>query len=380
VREIIAKVLLPAIGRRLDPDDRETFVDVFSGGGSSKEADTEKWARIVKLVFLPIVRQWLSDLTNNSFGNPEENGHPWQPGDIMGPDGPLIDKAAANDFNAFLSEKGLGEEVFKLNAPLEYVRETLKACVNETFGDGLRPLAKYVTAFGVDLVSLSGKPSELPQVKELLDDLLPLLPERIIRIKDYEAGPWYPMGMAGKISDAKTVTAVGAALYRAISKGHIEAWSIAEEEDRTAQQKFNSNAWGKCRTKGNGFGDKKGAFLERESEPGASSEPVKMMLKDCIGRMKFTSRQTRAEQQYQLVWREPEEYEKEYPGRHMVEVAFERCELGDDGNDMGIKLVDGTVTINGKEMSTDVLELKLCTLEGGSFWMETAEFDVEFDD
>jgi hypothetical protein len=76
----------------------------------------------------------------------------------------------------------------------------------------VQSLAKYVTAFGVDLITLSGKPSELPQVKGLLEDYLPVLPQRVLQAKNYPAGDWYPMSSNTTINDAKTVTAVGAAL------------------------------------------------------------------------------------------------------------------------------------------------------------------------
>jgi hypothetical protein len=381
VDRVIGKVLLPAFGKRFrdDDDKRENFADVFSGRADAKAADSEKWSRIIKLVFLPIVRQWLSDLTNGTRGNPEENGRPWKPNEIVGPEGPLVDLGAVSEFNKFLSKEGFGEELFQTEERLDYDRQALEECVAETFRDGLSPLGKYVTAFEVDLVSLSGKPSELPQVKQLLDELLPLLPERIIRLKDYEAGSWYPMGKAGAITDAKTVTAVGAALYRAMIQGNIPNWEIAEDPDRSAQLQFNTNAWGRCPAKGDyGFGGKGGLpFLDRNE---SQSKPVKMLLNGYIGRMKFNSSQTVPEQQYQLVWRNPEEHEKKFPGNPQVEVAFERCEPGEDGNDTGIKLLDGSVLVKGEEMPSNVLELKLCTLEGGSFWMESAEFDVEWED
>ena len=388
VNEIIGKVLLPAIGgpKIKDDDDRDNFADVFSSRADAKASDTEKWSRIIKLVFLPIVRQWLSDLTNGTTGNPEENGHPWKPADIEGADGPLVDRSAVSDFNAFLAKEGFGENLLNIEEPLKYDLDELKACVKETFTDGLSPLAKYVTAFEVDLVSLSGKPSELPQVKELLDDLLPLLPERIIRIKDYEAGSWYPMGKGGRIRDAKTVTAVGAALYRAIVERNIEGWGIKKDTDDNHQRQFNRNAWGLCNgVDGEGFGGADGKpFLTKQHEPGDPSEPVELMVGSYIGRLKFDTTLARPEQQYQLVWKNPEQAKKDgFAGNVQVQVSFERMDFDEYGNDKGIRLVEAPVIIEGEKRdscATDLLELKLCTLEGGSFWMETAEFDVEWND
>ena len=97
----------------------------------------------------------------------------------------------------------------------------------------INSLAKYVTAFEVDLVTLSGKPSELPQVKALLEDLLPVLPQRIVQAKHFPAGDWYPMSTDNRISDAKSVTAVGAALYQAIKNGLINGWSIQRQSSET---------------------------------------------------------------------------------------------------------------------------------------------------
>jgi hypothetical protein len=114
----------------------------------------------------------------------------------------------------------------KPSTPLDYSLDILKACVVETFAELFRSLAKAVDAFDCDLVLISGKPSELPPLRPLLEEALPLMPHRIIFAKDTHVGAWYPLSTAGKIDDAKTTAVAGAALNQAIRSNLIHQWKI----------------------------------------------------------------------------------------------------------------------------------------------------------
>lgn len=376
VKVVIERVLLPALAGAKsidkDHDDADTFENIFSSP-AQKDSDKQKWSRIVKLVFLPIVRQWLRDLTDGTFGNPETSA-PWAPDELESSEGKLIDARALNEFNEFCEDAGLSSNFLDPVTPLKYQPQEVKDCIKDALRPGLEPLAKYVTAFDVDLVSLSGKPSELPQVKELLDEILPILPQRIIPLKDYAAGDWYPMSKNRKISDAKTVTAVGAALYSAIQNRLIDDWTIIRDD---GEAEIVRNCWGKMPrdAEDTGFGTEK-PFLDNEA-PSASD--VKLQINSYIGRMRYFSEGSRPEQQYKLVFKNPEDWVNVNIGS-MLSVEIKRVSDPDTGNDIGLDLGESVELIGSDvEISSGDIELQLCTLEGGEFWIDTGRFELQWE-
>lgn len=105
----------------------------------------------------------------------------------------------------------------------------LKDYVEDLFQEKFRNCASYVAAYDVDMLVLSGKTSEIPEVVDLVREVMPLPPDRIVSTKNYEAGDWYPRfgeNTSQCISDAKTVTAVGAALYHVLTSNMMRDWRI----------------------------------------------------------------------------------------------------------------------------------------------------------
>ena len=372
VKEVIERGLIPALGAAkgidCDHEDAEMLERVFMAP-HRKVADKAKWSRIVKLVFLPLIRQWLLDMTNDRYGNPD-TGAPWALDDLEGEEGKRVDVTALSDLNTFLEEAGLGDNFVDPLTPIKYDPELVENCIRDALSPGLEPLAKYVTAFDVDLVSLSGKPSELPQVKELLDEILPILPQRIVPLKEYLAGDWYPMSENHRIKDAKTVTAVGAALYSAISNGLIEQWSITAE---STEPKKVRNYWGLMPPddEGTGFGAE--VYLNDNED----SKKIQLLINSYVGRMRYLTRASRPEQQYKLIWKDPEEMLSKKVGSRL-EVDLIR-KLDSDGQEIGLAIGDKVKALDGDvEVTADDLILQLCTLEGGEFWIDSGRFEIQW--
>ena len=75
----------------------------------------------------------------------------------------------------------------------------------------LENLCEAINHFDCDVVLLSGRPSQLPAINQLVADALAVPPNRLIAMHRYRPGPWYPFlernGM--RIADPKTTTVVG---------------------------------------------------------------------------------------------------------------------------------------------------------------------------
>ena len=76
----------------------------------------------------------------------------------------------------------------------------------------IRSLCEIVHLYDCDVLLLTGRPSRLPGIQSLFRALLPLPPDRIIKLHDYRTGSWYPFNRQGRIHDPKTTAAVGAML------------------------------------------------------------------------------------------------------------------------------------------------------------------------
>jgi len=93
-------------------------------------------------------------------------------------------------------------------------------------GDVLRLLGEAVHALNCDVLLLSGRPSRLPAVQELMLALAAVPADRVVPMHHYAAGSWYPFrdGL-GRIDDPKTTAVVGAALCE-LASGQIQRFRI----------------------------------------------------------------------------------------------------------------------------------------------------------
>lgn len=85
--------------------------------------------------------------------------------------------------------------------------------VRSTFGSVLANLCEVVWHLQCDVLLLSGRPSRLQPVGDIVTARMPIAPHRIVRMHDYRVGGMYPFrNAANKIDDPKTTAAVGAML------------------------------------------------------------------------------------------------------------------------------------------------------------------------
>ncbi|MEI6534721.1 MAG: virulence factor SrfB [Verrucomicrobiaceae bacterium] len=376
-KEVIESVLLPALGARFQGNDRQMadFEDIFKGA-AKKSSEQARWSRIVKLVFMPIIRQWLKDLSEGRDTSAE--GTSWSPDRIMGSEGRLVDPGALQEFNDICRDK-MEVDVMPDQDPIFHDTVRLRLCIDLVFRPLVQSLAKYVTAFGVDLITLSGKPSELPQVKRLLEDFLPIMPQRILQAKNYPAGDWYPMSSNNCINDAKTVTAVGAALYQAIQHGLVSDWNIKSVDDFGRTFPY---YWGAMPGKAMPWKfdplylDPNLSTVAKDDDmPGKSCVNVAMQVGTHIGR-KILPSAAKPEQVYRLRWKDRKRALAEgFPIAHTVIITLERD--AEDPTRLKQLMPQSYKSRDGRSLeNTGGLELQLCTLEDEDFWVDSGRFDI----
>lgn len=358
---IIERVLLPRIiGNRenLDVDQLQAFLS----GIQATLADYAKWSRYTRVLFLPIVNRWLSDLGRNQKND-------FTMTDIFETN---EDSTILEDFNAE-ARRRVGADLLPPTQSLGVGphRDAIRECIKDCFGRRFLSLAKFVAAFECDLVIVSGKPSELPDIRTLLVEALPILPSRIIFALGYQCGAEnWPLSPDGKVQDAKFVTVVGAALHQAIQSNLINNWSIEINEDRQA---FSQNYWGVP------DGTKLNPMI---LEPGQRQTRTRLIIGSQIGR-KLLPGNSSPEPIYVLRWRDAK---LRRTPNCVIEIEFARIAAEDGSESLQIRRANGERRPLPDEpagelvpVTEDDVELKLCTLQDdGQYWLDTGRFQVDW--
>lgn len=211
VKCIIEKVLLPSI---VGGD--SALLHRWNKG--QKQGEISQKQIILRQVLIPIVRFWMGRL---SMGL--ENPFVSESGFCFSADEMHIE---AENWNMLMNVLGLNMDS---HTPILVTQQQLADCIADVFGGKfIQKMAKIAVAFGVDVIVICGKVSELPELKKLFERFLPLGANRLVFMKDYYAGNWYPAVYSdgGCIRDPKTATVSGAALYHAFTQNMIIGWKL----------------------------------------------------------------------------------------------------------------------------------------------------------
>jgi len=368
VKSVIEKVVLPGLLQGLDSEDRDGFSRLFNGPKNGT-VDKEKWKRIVRQMLIPKAIQMLSELVTHPETPVNHNND--STGAAMWEAGPLL------DLNEFAAAAGFAPPIaIRSGTLVPYAVADLHECIRETFRNLVDSLAKFVAVFEVDLVVASGKPTELPEVKLLLEKALPLLPNRIIHAKGYPIGSWYPFRDAGnRIFDAKTVAVAGAALYRLILAGKVDGWHIKPDEGRMLARE---SIWVQQTDNRHG----QSPYLRR----GEAEKEVSIKIGSRIGRKILDSQ--RPEPVYILEWANPD-----LVGKITVKVKLRRVKrsIGEVKESHGAKskpatyealeLIAASGTAKDKQnrevaVGLEDVRLSRCTLESSCYWMDDPNFQM----
>ena len=109
--------------------------------------------------------------------------------------------------NHFRRHFGFGIEEIKWKLSEKRVNEILESTLEPL----LRQISAVLYAMGCDFVLLAGKPTSLGRIEDLFLKFYPVSPDRIITLRNYRVGRWYPFSDdSGYFKDPKTLVSVGA--------------------------------------------------------------------------------------------------------------------------------------------------------------------------
>ena len=226
--------------------------------GSQDSGHSLQRARILKSCLIPLGIKIMQDLASGTTDGILR----WR--DIG------ISNSAWDEFGAYVEQGNTYAQAsnvwYQKTDELFYSVDDARRIIREMFKRTFEECARIAVLHDIDIFFMSGKTSELPPLRELAEEYIPLTLDRIVSAKDYCAGAWYPFtDEHSRIVDAKSVTAVGAALSHMLTECAVSNWQLWPMEIALS----NISTWGLMQDLMPGRGGADKAFeFRRTSTPG----------------------------------------------------------------------------------------------------------------
>ena len=228
LQAVIERHVLPPIGRRLSAcgiRDAGALLQHLFGGDRAGMPEQERHLRkqFVTRVCMPVALALL---------HAYEGAKPY--GDEVPFDMPFEDFFSADTWPSrriidYLERKAQeqGADGFRLKDVQFTVNfDALGQEVQNVMRATLFDLCEVVYSLDCDILLISGRPSRLPAIQDAILALMPVPPNRIVRMHHYRVGHWYPFSDSlARIDDPKTTAVVGGMLC-ALSEGQIEGFLL----------------------------------------------------------------------------------------------------------------------------------------------------------
>lgn len=388
VSDIIQKVLLPKLGEPFagKQSDRDEFLRILNRRVEARGQRVSQ-SILIRTVFVPMALRWLEDLKAGTRGTVKDGRSiPWTPLDCAAghADEATIVQKIMELNRQFERDPRLANYLLPPDEPFKVDYDKVSTVVRDWSRSIAQTHARYIAAFDCDLVVVTGKPSELREVHEVFREMLPIELHRLVFAKGYHAGEWFPLSHDGNITDAKMVTATGAALFQAMASGFIDNWSL----DKDSQRRLPPirNYWGLFAHAQHGTGQRfqpGDVFLS----PDKDEAEFEISVGRAIGRVRFL--QLAAEPIYRLRWRSALHGGGQPHAIAPIRVRLRRNTKGADGRERdneALELVDvkGSIRVNTpygvdqRSVTLADVELKLQTLFNDMHWLDAGRFEVEW--
>ena len=106
----------------------------------------------------------------------------------------------------------------------------LNEIIRRVFEPSMRKWAALFHAYQCDIVLMSGRPCSLRQMRQLMQRLYPVSPDRLISMNTYRVGSWYPGSTTiGHFKDNKSMVAVGALIAYLAENGKLPEFRLSTD-------------------------------------------------------------------------------------------------------------------------------------------------------
>ena len=236
IRDIVEQHLLPAIGRATALADPRNLLGQLFGRDTvgSSQKNRALRAQFARQIAAPAATRLLehyeqADLLAegviegrlSTFFRPETGTEaPSSPALSEFPSAALIEHIDET------VEHQTGRPFRVMDTEIRIDLHALDRTIRNTLGQILSNLCEIIHLYDCDLLLLTGRPSKWHAVISSFFAKLPAPADRIVPMRDFRVGSWYPFADSnGEITDPKTTVVVGAMLC-ALSEGHLEGFSF----------------------------------------------------------------------------------------------------------------------------------------------------------
>ncbi|MGI3168680.1 virulence factor SrfB [Pseudooceanicola sp. C21-150M6] len=351
VQRVISGIILPLLQRSIEAGGGryvgEKFREIFGGDVGGQDQQTVQKRRVFALrVLVPLAEAILAHCeTAEEFDRfdlsvaevlgltptpqeTEESSDEETPQDDIAPP-PAVDADTTDFLEARADE--LGAIGWRLaDVILSTSREDVDAISRETFQKVLGNMCEVIDHLGVDIVLLTGRPSRLPAVRSIVEELQIVPPHRMIAMHSYKCGRWYPFRdpVTQRIGDPKSTVAVGGMLI-ALSENRIPNFKVSTDAFRmrsTARYIGEMDSNGQIVKDRVLFSD---IDLDKAKSGGAQMAEVQMFSPVHIGSRQLPLERWTTTPLYRLDFANSGAQQRPTP----IRVMLERVESDDDGGD-----------------------------------------------
>lgn len=206
---ILIHSVFPQLCQELGIQLAQWFASFQEGGGAATDEDTKAWRRIrpqlVQHVWIPIVRYLWNMLER---GETDSTVRIRDVFETRPPD------ALLEQLNKLLSRISERDRISIQDVTIRVQADQLIQIIRQVL---YKPLAGYcdiIAQFDCDLLLLAGRPSGLPAIQDILVQLCPVGPGRMVALQGHPVDKkWFPFASKDdRIEDAKFCSVVGAML------------------------------------------------------------------------------------------------------------------------------------------------------------------------
>ncbi len=124
-----------------------------------------------------------------------------------------VPKSVLNYLEGPASERGGGDwSICDVEILVE--RSKMDAVIQNVLQKALSDMTEVIGHLDCDVLLMSGRPSRLPAVREIVRETMVVPPSRLISMHEYKVGSWFPYRdrITNRIGDPKSTAAVGGML------------------------------------------------------------------------------------------------------------------------------------------------------------------------
>jgi hypothetical protein len=232
VHEVIVTIILPQLRDQLEAAGtrhaEELLRELFGGDAGDVEEQTRQRRRQFSLqILVPLAMAALERSEDLTQG---ESRIVWAAEVIGARTRPLHDVAddpdaelpppvltVAEDIVAYLEAPAVAQGALNWSlggAAFEIGTLAIDRAVRDVLGPPLEAMLELIKHLDVDVVLLSGRPTRLLAIGDVVRESLAAMPHRVIAMHRYKIGGWYPYRdrVSNRIGDPKTTAAVGGML------------------------------------------------------------------------------------------------------------------------------------------------------------------------